>query len=203
VTCFLPELRGYLWWFPRTDHASYGLELPAERFEAAVAKKILADFAAQHLPGVDITKGEAYGWTGPGVREPDSPLRHYSGPDWLLVGDAAGLCDGTTGEGISYALASGVLAAEAIARGEVASYERRLRAEVLPDLTKAAHLQPLFYRPRRLALAMWMLNRSPTWRQISRELAHGRQDYVSLRRRTYRAAPKILWEVLARPVLPL
>jgi flavin-dependent dehydrogenase len=200
ITSFLPERRGYLWWFPRPDHASYGLELPATRFDTATAKKILQEFAAKHLPGVDVNQGAPYGWTGPAVAEPSDPLRRYAGPDWLLVGDAAGLCDGTTGEGLSYALASGVLAAEAIARGEPASYERRLRADVLPDLTKAAHLQPKFYRPRLLAMAMWLLKRSPTYRQISRELAHGRQNYLTLRERTLGNGPRICWEALQNRV---
>jgi flavin-dependent dehydrogenase len=199
LTQFLPESRGYIWWFPRRDHASFGIELPSPGFDAAFAKRKLAEFAAAHLPGVDVSQGEPYGWTGPAITAWDAPARRWAGPDWLLIGDAAGLCDGTTGEGISYALASGLLAAEAVLQGDPHAYDIRLRLEVVPDLAKATDFQAKLYRPRMLSLSMWMLGRSPTNRRISEDLAHGRQNYLTLRRRIYRSLPRILWESLFSP----
>ncbi len=58
----------------------------------------------------------------------------------LLVGDAAGLVDPLTGEGISYAVRSGQIAAEVLAAGALDpervrhAYERKLRSEILPEL---------------------------------------------------------------------
>lgn len=196
VTCFFPEHQGYLWWFPRPDHASYGVELPAENFSADLARQLLREFAARHLPGVDPEQGRPYGWLAPAVHDWDAPTRRFAGADWLLVGDAAGLCDVTTGEGLSYALASGALAADAIRQGMPAAYDLRLRLEILPELIKAARLQRKFYKPRQLRVAMWLLDRSRKLKQIAGELAHGRQGYVTLRRRVYRDLPRIAWEAL-------
>ena len=197
ITCFFPEQHGYLWWFPRPDHASFGMELPAERFDPEFVRRTMREFAARYLPGVEVESGKPYGWTAPAIRDWSPEARRFAGADWLLVGDAAGLCDVTTGEGISYALASGVLAADAIRQGVLQAYELRLRLEVIPELAKAARMQSKFYRPRLLNLAMWFLGRSRSLRRISGDLAHGRQSYVTLKRRTYRELPRILWEGLS------
>jgi geranylgeranyl reductase family protein len=198
ITQFFPEVHGYAWWFPREDHASLGIVLPAEHFDLKQARQRLDQFAAANLPGIDANAGQPYGWLGPAIQDWAAPQRRFAGPDWLLVGDAAGLCDGTTGEGISYALASGQLAAQAIVQQDPLRYELRLRADIVPDLAKSARLQTRFYRPHRLAAAMWLLRRSRTLQQISRELAHGRQDYLTLSRRLREATARVLWETLTK-----
>jgi hypothetical protein len=45
---------------------------------------------------------------------------------------------------------------------------------------------------------MWLLRRSRTLQQISRELAHGRQDYLTLSRRLREATARVLWETLTK-----
>ena len=50
----------------------------------------------------------------------------------LLVGDAAGLVDPLTGDGMYEAFVSGKLAAEAILAGDLAAYEPRVLAELGP-----------------------------------------------------------------------
>ncbi len=75
----------------------------------------------------------------------------------LLVGDAAGLADPITGEGISYALHSGKLAGQAIARGGNcgARYTDQLSHQLLPDLAVARELARLLYgQPR---LSRWVM----------------------------------------------
>jgi len=69
------------------------------------------------------------------------PLGHRvvrrAGPDWLLIGDAAGFLDPFTGEGLHRALVSAELAAAAIAandrgrRGAFAAYDRAMRRRFL------------------------------------------------------------------------
>src|SRR6185436_20249511 len=72
-----------------------------------------------------------------------------------LVGDAAGLIDAVVGEGIYYAIQSGLLAAEAIARaaaagdGALASYQRRVDELIQPELQASkAFLYLLDLAPR-------------------------------------------------------
>ena len=97
-----------------------------------------------------------------------APLGHRvarrHGPDWLLVGDAAGFLDPFTGEGLHRALVSASLAAAAIERhldgvpGALAAYDRavtrRFRSKDVLSLVVQAFLgrPPLFdYAARRLA----------------------------------------------------
>lgn len=87
-----------------------------------------------------------------------------SGPDWLLVGDAAGFLDPFTGEGLHRALRSAELAVAAVERsldgdpGALAAYDRslarRTRAKDLVSLVVQGFLvvPPAFdYAARRLA----------------------------------------------------
>lgn len=194
VTCFLVSLKGYLWWFPRRDHASYGVVMPHAIFSREKAHEILVSFAAEHLPGVDLASSESFGWTGPAVQDWQDGNRRYAGADWLLVGDAAGLCDVTTGEGLSYALASGSWAAEAILQNNLKIYDYRIRTEMTPELAKSARLQRKFFSRRRLNIGMWFLRRSRTCQRISQELAHGRQSYLTFKKRMLRESPRMLVE---------
>lgn len=76
---------------------------------------------------------------------PVRPRGRFSSARCLVVGDAAGLASPMTGEGISYSLTSGALAAEAVQRalgrghrpGALLSYDRSIRSEVLPVLRAA------------------------------------------------------------------
>jgi flavin-dependent dehydrogenase len=69
----------------------------------------------------------------------------------LLVGDAAGLVDPLSGEGIHNAIRSAQLAAEALRRhlaGEettLASYESTVDAEIMPELAFSHQLQDVFH----------------------------------------------------------
>jgi flavin-dependent dehydrogenase len=194
VVRFFPDQHGYAWWFTRPDHASLGIELGGGYFDKELAWRLLGQFAAENLPGVEINNGEDYGWSGPAVTNWDA--RVFGGPDWLLVGDAAGLCDVTTGEGISYALASGRLAAESILRDDVAGYPARLREVLVPELAKSARLHPKLYRTWVLRLSVFALSRSRTWRTINAEAAHGFQSYLTLKRRVYLSLPRIAGEMI-------
>lgn len=68
--------------------------------------------------------------------------RIHNGPV-LLVGDAAGLVDTLTGEGIYYAIRSGQLAAEAIFDSlcagniDLGTYERKVDSELMPELNES------------------------------------------------------------------
>jgi flavin-dependent dehydrogenase len=82
---------------------------------------------------------------------------HRAGPDWLLVGDAAGFLDPFTGEGLHRSLASAELAAQAIdahlegRSGALAGYDRamaaRFRSKDLVSLAVQAFLaRPMLFR---------------------------------------------------------
>ena len=71
----------------------------------------------------------------------------------LLTGDSAGFVDPLTGEGISYALKSGILAADSIIRGFPETekvknlYEERISSEILNELRFGKLLSTCIYGP--------------------------------------------------------
>ncbi|WP_230486931.1 geranylgeranyl reductase family protein [Nocardioides anomalus] len=103
----------YAWAFDRGDGLSnvgYGELLPAEGEGMPPSRQLLLDQLELLLPGY-----EGADWKGHHL--PLSSWR-WDQPDGrvLLVGDAAGLINPMTGEGIYYAIATGVAAGQAAAR---------------------------------------------------------------------------------------
>jgi flavin-dependent dehydrogenase len=74
-------------------------------------------------------------------RRPGSPLRKGR---VIVTGDAAGLLEPWTREGISFALRSGTWAGEAAAAGDLAAYERRVAAELAPEMAAGRRLLAVF-----------------------------------------------------------
>lgn len=136
-------LRGYRWVFPclidGVPHANVGVYALPPADGARMRAEL--DAALVSL-GVDPA---AYGWKA-------FPIRTYAArtpvaaPHALLVGDAAG-CDPLMGEGISFALEYGVLAADAIVAAG-ASGDFRFRG-----YARAVHRGPLGRKLAHLALA--------------------------------------------------
>jgi flavin-dependent dehydrogenase len=121
------DLEGYLWSFPRADHASVGI---ATRL-GAVAPRDLWPRVEQYLEEVcpEANKLDRYSAVLPMAQDAslwDSPC---AGPNWALIGDAAGHVHPLTGEGIAYALWSAEMLAEAIGQGSIESYCRLWRDE--------------------------------------------------------------------------
>lgn len=106
---------GYLWIFPKAEHLSVGIgalhprpgELQTTLLKVMDRYQIPLQGLAMHGHPVPIYTGH----------EKISTART------LLVGDAAGLVDPLSGEGIRYAVLSGHLAAEAILADQIQRYE--------------------------------------------------------------------------------
>ncbi|MBN8709578.1 MAG: geranylgeranyl reductase family protein [Verrucomicrobia bacterium] len=143
---------GYAWVFPKHDHLSVGILSITPRYRDL--QKRLEEYLARLALGT-VVKVERHGWMIPLAprREPLARGRI------LLVGDAAGLVDPITAEGISNSLLSGQLAAAALleSRFDPASAARRylglLRPAILNEL-RAARL--LYQHPR---LRNWAFRR--------------------------------------------
>ncbi len=88
---------------------------------------------------------ERYAARIPGLAPQTFEQRRAAGEDWALLGDAAGFADPVTGEGIYYALRSAELFAEAYARDDVASYEKKWRADFGRELRRASKMRQRFY----------------------------------------------------------
>ena len=134
---------GYGWLFPKDGHTNVGVGgWPSA---APRLKKHLAAYAVSEGFDPDQLQ-DVHGYTLP-LRRFHEPL--VRGPV-AFVGDAAGLIDPLSGEGIGNAFYSAQLAADEIARylaGEVDDldgYERAVRREIDPELLVARQLQALF-----------------------------------------------------------
>jgi geranylgeranyl reductase family protein len=171
---------GYAWLFPKGDHVNVGvggwrhigptlrarLSSLCRFLELDEAK--LTGLRGYHLP----------------LRAPNAPV--VRGPV-LLAGDAAGLVDPLSGEGIHAAFWSGRLAAESIARllsGEtpdLRSYETAVREEIERELVISRKLQTLFQRFPRPCVAL--MRRSDRFWGALVGFVRGTTDYTTFRRR--------------------
>jgi len=123
--------RGYGWVFPKGDHLNIGVFSQCEL--STKLKRDLEAFVV--LQGFGACRSEGpFAFPIPVGRPADA----LGTERVLFAGDAAGLVNPVTGEGISSAILSGRLAAEAVSesleKGQAVSalYERRIQAEVVP-----------------------------------------------------------------------
>jgi geranylgeranyl reductase family protein len=178
---------GYLWSFPRRDHLAIGVCAQAARNVSSSDLRMQSrKWIEQHGLG-RAARMTSYAWPIPSVGYEDASQAACSGPGWMLLGDAAGLVDPLTREGIYYALLSGQWAAdtviETVAFREAGHYADRLRSEIHPELARAARLSDLFFHPLFSALFVEALGQSRAIRDVFADLVAGAQPYKGLRRR--------------------
>src|SRR5262249_42122214 len=126
------------------------------------------------------------------------------GDGWLAVGDAGGLVDPITGEGLYYAMRSGDLASRVVV-GDVAdkaaAYRAILAREFALDLEFAAMLSQRVFLGRFMfhtvpARMIHFIRRSPRFRELMQDLFAGTQPYLTLRKRLLKNLNGTLQEVL-------
>jgi geranylgeranyl diphosphate/geranylgeranyl-bacteriochlorophyllide a reductase len=173
---------GYLWSFPRADHLAVGICAQADRSSsAALAARAAAWIRTNVAAGASRDR---YSWPIPSLTEEAIAAERPSGAGWMLVGDAAGLVDPITREGIYFALRSAVLAAEALAgSGSATAYAHAVGCEIYDELSRAARAKRRFFNPRFTMLLMRGLQHSPRIRRVMADLIAGRQAYRGLKRR--------------------
>jgi len=189
---------GYIWSFPRPDHLAIGLCAQAD---AGVTTGALRARAAEWIRATRIA-GTApltpYSWPIPSLRASDLHALDVAGPRWLLLGDAAGLVDPITREGIYFALASGEWAADALGgNAPDRTFAARVRDEAIPELARAARLKAGFFRPAFTGLMLLALQQSPAVGAVMADLVAGRQSYAALKWRLLRTLEfGLAWRVL-------
>jgi flavin-dependent dehydrogenase len=183
---FLGNFEGYVWVFPRTDHLSVGICGKPAREPAASIRHRLLRFMDER--GISRSGAEFYSHALPLLSAGAFRERRVQGEGWAAVGDAAGMVDPVTGEGIYYALRSAELLAECMLSGRLADYAQRLREDCIRELEFAARLNHRFYFgeflgadvPTRL---VQFARRSATFRAVVADLFSGAQGYQDLKRR--------------------
>ena len=107
-----------------------------------------------------------------------------------MAGDAAACVDPVTGEGLYYALRSGDLLAQALIENQPQAYPERLRGAFSEDLEFAATLARKLFLGTFLGSAITtrmvqILNYSPAFRDLIRDVFSGSQDYRTLKQRVW------------------
>jgi geranylgeranyl reductase family protein len=173
---------GYLWSFPRPDHLAVGVCAQADVASTATLLPIVGRWIETHADGGRL---ERYSWPIPSLTLPALDAEMPAGDRWMLIGDAAGLVDPITREGIFFALRSAEIAAESLRdeRRAEERYVQQLDAEIYDELRRGARLKARFYRPAFLSLLVSALQRSGRVRDIMADLIAGEQPYRTLRRR--------------------
>ncbi len=173
---------GYIWSFPRPGHLAIGICAQAD---AGIGAAALRARTARWIAATRIADGatlEPYSWPIPSLSARDFDTLVLAGPRWALVGDAAGLVDPITREGIFFALASGQWIADALTADDPApEYTARVRDEAVSELAGAARLKAGFFRPAFTGLMMRALMESGAIRSVMADLVAGRQSYASLK----------------------
>lgn len=171
---------GYGWLFPKGDHLNVGVG--GWRHIAPTLRERLAALC-RYLELDESTLFGLRGYHLP-MRAPGAPIVRGQA---LLVGDAAGLIDPLSGEGIHAAFLSGRLAAQAIAAylaGEAADlrwYEWAVERELMPDTAVSRKLQAVFHRIPRPCVAV--MRRSDRFWRLLCGLVRGEVAYRDFRRR--------------------
>ncbi len=185
---FLPALEGYIWVFPRCGHLSVGI--CGKREPASALRSRLERYMDEQ--GISRNGAAFYSHLLPCLETQSWKRNRVAGEGWAAVGDAAGLVDPITGEGLYYALRSADLVTKAILSESLdiagAAYRKLLRRDFMADLEFGSRLANRVFHGTFLwgAVTSRMVQftrLSPMFRDVMQDLFAGTQPYAGLKRR--------------------
>ena len=186
---------GYSWIFPKAEHLSIGVG--AWYHTGAVKpREYLARFIARQPDlrehGNLLIKGHVLPLGG--------RIDRFDQGRGVVAGDAAATADPFFGEGISFAIRSGQLAAEEIAAalargdGDLRRYTQRVNAEMNDDFRYARLATHIFYRWPRFSYRTLVQGHVLSDDMI--RVVEGKDTYKHLMLKAVQSAPKLLWNML-------
>ena len=185
---------GYGWQFPKVGGVTVGIGGQMRRNEDF--RTALDRYLTQlGLPGDSPVKGQFLPFGE--VRRQPRGLR------LVFAGDAAGLVDPVTGEGIAYAMRSGDraarAAAEVLAQGAPRRFSRAYGRRMRPvhrAINQARMIHPLIYSPFFHRGFLAGFRASSSLRQDYMRLLAGETEYGAILRRVLRRLPAHVWRSL-------
>ncbi len=199
---FLPNLEGYIWVFPRSGHLSVGICGKSESAQC-LRKRLERYMDEKGLPRKDA---KFYGHMLPALECRGWRNNRVAGDGWIAVGDAGGLVDPITGEGLYYAVRSGDLASQVVLADNEPSkqtehYRSLIERDFGMDLTYGAGLAKRLFCGAILCSAVptsmiKFMSRSPKFCEIMQDLFAGTQPYLELKNRVLRNVNTTLHEIL-------
>ena len=142
---------GYGWVFPKKNHLSIGI-LSLSKKTKGIRNDLFAFINAKKLDH----RIESLSYRGHGIPYGPNPNNRYANDYGLLIGDATGIVDPITGEGIYYAVRGARLAAETITGHlgfgkPLRAYDRLLKRHLFPEIGCAQKLAFILYKCEKLS----------------------------------------------------
>ncbi|MEM6482808.1 MAG: geranylgeranyl reductase family protein [Pseudomonadota bacterium] len=185
---------GYGWGFPKRDSTTIGVGGLHQR-NPDMKTKLEAYLALLETEQTCTIKGHFLPFGGVAKRPGRGNV--------LLVGDAAGLVDPITGEGIGHAVCSGSLSANAAARALreghpqlAARYHKAAIRPIRQAIAQARLLRPLIFAPRLQPFFARTFSESTQLKRDYMHLLSGETDYPEILLRTSKRLPRALWKYL-------
>lgn len=155
---FFRGVNGYAWDFPRSDHRSIGVGVAPGVWARTQMDAQVDRYRGDLDPCVCTPAPRAGAVIGTAARPLGPAYALLGNRDYTLLGDAAGLADPATGEGIPNALRSADYLAEAFERdGTFASYPGLVERHLEPEFAVARRVRRVLYggsiAPRLIDLA--------------------------------------------------
>ena len=198
---FVEDLEGYLWSFPRIGHISYGLICRSGPGQTARARDLLSKFIIADLGPEVMADAEFYSAPVPSLAPESWETNTIAGDRWALVGDAAGLADPITGEGIYFAFRSAEILAQKFDWPK--DYPKAIWRDMGHDLAEASRMYSKFYTGQFLGAdfrkrIIQFARRSRTVRQVMESFISGHQPYLGLKKKLLFSAPAVAWDLISR-----
>lgn len=156
--------------------------------------------------GISRRDAKFYGHMLPALESRGWRNNRLAGDGWIAVGDAGGLVDPITGEGLYYAIRSGDLASQVVlseseCEKKAEAYRQAITRDFGLDLTYGAGLAKRLFCGAVFfgAVPSRMINfmkRSPKFCEIMQDLFAGTQPYLDLKTRLLRNVNTTLHEIL-------
>lgn len=192
---FLRRAEGYLWDFPRLERHSVGIGVAPSTFRRQALDSALTQYQvaetgdtseSMQLRGAVIATSA---WIQGGFED-------LGGRDYALLGDAGGLADPATGEGIDYALRSATIAAQVFSTTTgFADYPSAVRRAFGGEMRRAKLIRRWLYHPAVAERMVRFARRSPRGALLLMSCSDAINEHGSLSsafRRTLRGQPREL-----------
>ncbi|MGH9405720.1 MAG: NAD(P)/FAD-dependent oxidoreductase [Terriglobia bacterium] len=200
---FFRDFEGYAWAFPRPDHLSLGIAGKMGETDMKSLRERLHEFMDRF--GYSGKQSPVFAHLLPALSAESWRGLHLTGDGWAMAGDAAGLVDPLTGEGIYFAMRSADLVASAILTNRLDEYPSRVWREFARFHQIGARMSRRFYKTEFCGKPVTermveFCSRSSAFMNLLQDLFEGTQGYGGLPKRVYRTLAKGAIEMAAGAV---